>query len=206
MSCVIDDRKDMFKSMDGQRPTQLSMSDPLELAYHSKFTEANRHVGNMALMPLRTKQKGPAPQDSSDFDIIDEAIYYFKANIFFKNYEIKSNADRTLIFITLYISECLKKLQRCSDKNSGLKEMYTLGLKNFPIPGDSAFPLNALYAKPSGRSEEDTMRNYLQQIRQETGIRMCDKVFDPQTDKPTKWWLCFAKRKFMEKSLSAPGQ
>ena len=24
-----------------------------------------------------------------DFDIIDEAIYYFKANVFFKNYEIK---------------------------------------------------------------------------------------------------------------------
>ena len=26
---------------------------------------------------------------ASDFDIIDEAIYYFKANIFFRNYEIK---------------------------------------------------------------------------------------------------------------------
>lgn len=24
-----------------------------------------------------------------DSDIIDEAIYYFKANVFFKNYEIK---------------------------------------------------------------------------------------------------------------------
>ena len=26
---------------------------------------------------------------ASDFDIIDEAIYFFKANIFFRNYEIK---------------------------------------------------------------------------------------------------------------------
>lgn len=26
---------------------------------------------------------------AKDTDIIDEAIYYFKANVFFKNYEIK---------------------------------------------------------------------------------------------------------------------
>ena len=52
----------------------------------------------------------------------------------------------------------------------------------------------------------DQMRLYLTQIRQETGQRLVEKVFDPATDKPSKWWICFAKRKFMEKSLSAPGQ
>ena len=71
-------------------------------------------------------------------DIVEEAIYFFKANIFFKNYEIKvwyrkstlvtqvhncipnsttvnflqGDADRVLIYLTLYISECLKKLQK----------------------------------------------------------------------------------------------
>lgn len=30
------------------------------------------------------------------------------------------------------------------------------------------------------------MRAYLQQLRQETGTRLLDKVFDPQTDKPSK--------------------
>ena len=30
------------------------------------------------------------------------------------------------------------------------------------------------------------MRAYFTQLRQETGIRICDKVFDPETDKPTK--------------------
>lgn len=175
-------------------------------AYHSKFTNPPKLVGNMALLPLRTTYKGPAPKDTSDFDIIDEAIYYFKANIFFRNYEIKSEADRTLIYITLYISECIKKLQRCSSKNAGQKEMYTLGISNFPIPGEPKFPLNAMFTKPANRNEEDTMRNYLQQIRQETGVRMCEKIFDPETDKPSKWWLCFSKRKFMDKSLSAPGQ
>ncbi|KAL5016885.1 hypothetical protein ScPMuIL_006474 [Solemya velum] len=175
-------------------------------AYHSQFTDPPKLVGNMALLPLRTNYKGPAPKDNSNYDIIDEAIYYFKANIFFRNYEIKSEADRTLIYITLYISEVLKKLQKCNSKNMGLKEMHTLGISNYPIPGEPRFPLNALYAKPNGRPEEETMRNFLQQVRQETGVRMCEKVFDPQTDKPSKWWLCFAKRKFMDRSLSAPGQ
>lgn len=51
----------------------------------------------------------------------------------------------------------------------------------------------------------DLMRQYLQQIRQETGIRVCEKVFG-EDGKPSKWWICFAKKKFMEKSLSGPGQ
>uniref|UniRef100_I3MIB9 Actin-related protein 2/3 complex subunit 3 n=1 Tax=Ictidomys tridecemlineatus TaxID=43179 RepID=I3MIB9_ICTTR len=132
------------------------------------------------------------PGKTKDTDIVDEAIYYFKANVFFKNYEIKNEADRTLIYITLYISECLKKLQKCNSKSQGEKEMYTLGITNFPIPGEPGFPLNAIYAKP--------------QLRQETGLRLCEKVFDPQNDKPSKWWTCFVKRQFMNKSLSGPGQ
>ena len=50
------------------------------------------------------------------------------------------------------------------------------------------------------------MRAYLQQLRQETGLRFCEKVFDSQNDKPSKWWTCFVKGQFMNKSLSGPGQ
>jgi len=161
----------------------------------------------MAVLPLRSKFKGPAPRDDgNEFDIIDEAIHVFKANVFFKNYEIKSEADRTLIYIILYITECLKKLQKSQSKGAGQKEMATLALSRFPIPGDAGFPLNAMYAKPASRGEEDNMQAYLLQIRQETGLRICEKVFDPATDKPSKWWMCFVKRKFMDKSLTAPGQ
>ena len=146
------------------------------------------------------------PLETKDTDIVDDAIYYFKANVFFKNYEIKNEADRTLIYITLYISECLKKLQKCNSKSQGEKEMYTLGITNFPIPGEPGFPLNAIYAKPANKQEDEVMRAYLQQLRQETGLRLCEKVFDPQNDKPSKWWTCFVKRQFMNKSLSGPGQ
>uniref|UniRef100_A0A2K5KWL0 Actin-related protein 2/3 complex subunit 3 n=1 Tax=Cercocebus atys TaxID=9531 RepID=A0A2K5KWL0_CERAT len=159
-------------------------------AYHSSLMDPDtKLIGNMALLPIRSQFKGPAPRETKDTDIVDEAIYYFKANVFFKNYEIKNEADRTLVYITLYISECLKKLQKCNSKSQ-----------------EPGFPLNAIYAKPANKQEDEVMRAYLQQLRQETGLRLCEKVFDPRNDKPSKWWICFVKRQFMNKSLSGPGQ
>lgn len=174
-------------------------------AYHSQIKECKQLVGNMAILPLRTQSRGPAPSANIETDIIDESLYYFKANVFFRTYEVKNEIDRVLIYITLYITECLKKLQRCTNKNQGQQEMYSLAISKFDIPGDSGFPLNAVYAKPSGPADADLMRQYLLQLRHETGIRVCDKVFSDD-GKPNKWWICFAKKKFMEKSLSGPGQ
>jgi actin related protein 2/3 complex subunit 3 len=61
-------------------------------SYHSSFnSDSNRLLGNLALLPLRTQYKGPAPKSNDDNDIIDEALYYFKSNVFFKSYEVKVN-------------------------------------------------------------------------------------------------------------------
>ncbi|KAK6638390.1 Actin- protein 2/3 complex subunit 3 [Polyplax serrata] len=175
-------------------------------AYHSSLVSSTQSVGNTAILPLKTQVKGPAPPCTTGTDIIDEALYYFRANVFFRTYEIKSEADRVLIYITLYITECLKKLQKCSNKNQGKSEMYTLAISKFDIPGEPGFPLNSVYAKPKTPAEADLLRQYFQQVRQETGNRVCEKVFNTEDGRPSKWWLCFSKKKFMDKSLSGPGQ
>lgn len=82
-------------------------------------------------------------------DIVEEAMSYFKANVFFKTYEIFNDSDRVLIYLTLYISECLKKLQRCTSREQGMQEMYTLAISRFDLPGDPGFPLNSVYSKPT---------------------------------------------------------
>ncbi|KAL3270886.1 hypothetical protein HHI36_021401 [Cryptolaemus montrouzieri] len=175
-------------------------------AYHSAFLCPQKVIGNTAILPFRTQYRGPISSPSGqDQDIIDEALYYFKANVFFRTYEIKSEADRLLIYITLYITECLKKLQKCANRNQAQNEMYTLAISRFDIPGDSGFPLNSVYSKPSSNADADFLKNYLTQLRQEVGLRVCEKVFGDD-GKPSKWWLCFAKKKFMDKSLSGPGQ
>ncbi|GAB6028681.1 Actin- protein 2/3 complex subunit 3-A [Chamberlinius hualienensis] len=176
-------------------------------AYHSQFIKAPQLIGNMALLPIKTSYRGPAPKaNKDDQDIIDEALYYFKANVFFREFEIKSEADLVLIYLTLYIIECLKKLQKCATKNQALQEMATLAVTKFDLPGDHGFPFRTGFAAPSPGQEADLLRQYLTQLRQELGQRLCDKVYDNETGKASKWWLCFSKRKFMDKTLSGPGQ
>ena len=183
-------------------------------AYHSRIEGSTKSIGNTAYLSFKTKCRGPVQSllrqdvadEGSEVDIIEEALSYFKANVFFKTYEIQSDADRVLIYVTLYITECLKKLQRCSSKEQGMQEMYSLAISRFDIPGDPGFPLNSVYSRPSNGEEADLLRQYLLQLRQETGQRLVDRVFDKDSGKPSKWWLCFAKRKFMDMSLSGPGQ
>lgn len=174
-------------------------------AYHSQFLQAPRVVGNMACLPLKTQVRGPAAKEYGETDIIDEALHYFKANVFFRNYEVKNESDRLLIYMTLYITECLKKLQKCANRNQAQNEMYSLAISKFAIPGEAGFPLNSVYAKPTSQNDADFLRQYLTQARQEMGLRLTEKVFSTEDGKPSKWWLCFAKKRFMEKSLSGPG-
>eukprot|EP01137_Pigoraptor_chileana_P028902 Opistho-2@1102 len=173
-------------------------------AYHSNYNELTdvRLLGNMSLLPIKSQFKGPAPsapRDSKDPDIVDEALLYFKANVFFKNFDIKGPADRVLVYLTLFTSEALGRLVKCNTKNEGLKAMNSLALENFAIPGDKNFPINSLYSSPTDRAQADTMRQYFLQLRQELGVRLVDLVL--AGDKQNKWWTCFVKRRFMNKSL-----
>lgn len=82
--------------------------------------------GNFPLLPLRTRTRGPAyvlpalPPGSSDVDIdpnsesydcVDEILSLFRANVLFRNFEIKGPADRMLIYGILFVSECLGKVK-----------------------------------------------------------------------------------------------
>ena len=97
-------------------------------------------------------------------------------------------------------------LCRCSNKAQGQQEMYSLAISRFDIPGEAGFPLNGVYAKPNGPEEADILRQYFLQLRHEMGSRLCDKVFETPDGRPSKWWTCFAKKRFMDKSLTGPGE
>jgi actin related protein 2/3 complex subunit 3 len=158
----------------------------------------------MPILPLKTKFKGPAPpaQDPSADDIIDEALNYFKANCMFRTFEVKGNADRLLIYVTLYIQHCVKHLTKNSyDKQSAGKEMYQVAIKQFQIPGDNGFPMGGMVGSPANRGEADEMRQYFTQIRQEVGGRLVERVYNSPDGKASKWWVCFSKRKFLNMEL-----
>ena len=80
----------------------------------------------------------------------------FRANSLFRNFEIKGPADRALIVLILFISDCLQKLgsaRTTPNQIEASKSLNTLSVDNFAIPGDANFPLNAHYAPPSSRAD-----------------------------------------------------
>ncbi|EAU84360.2 ARP2/3 complex 21 kDa subunit [Coprinopsis cinerea okayama7 len=176
-------------------------------AYHSSFNEdpEARQVGNMSILPIRTRIRGPAPiGDPSQADIIDETLDLFRANSLFRNFEIKGPADRTLIILILFVSDCLAKIGSARTPPSQIeasKLLNTLSVDHFPIPGDANFALNSHYAPPSSRQEADYLRQYLTQVRQELSARLVEKLYADGTGKPSKWWMAFQKRRFMNRSL-----
>lgn len=116
-------------------------------------------IGNVPLLPLRTKTRGPAyvlpapnpplgaaespDPDAESYDILDEVLSLFRANTFFRNFEIQGPADRLLIYGILFVSECLAKIRPTHALRDATKEVNNVALDlNFAIPGDPGFPLN----------------------------------------------------------------
>ncbi|KAJ3556722.1 hypothetical protein NM688_g1866 [Phlebia brevispora] len=176
-------------------------------AYHSALNEEPdvRQVGNMAVLPIKTKIRGPAPlADPNSGDIIDETLDLFRANSLFRNFEIKGPADRLLIVLILFVSDCLAKIgssRAAPNQLEASKLLNTLAVDNFPIPGDANFALNAHYAPPGSRSDAEYLRQYLVQVRQELAARLIERLYADGTGKPSKWWMAFQKRRFMNRSL-----
>ena len=162
--------------------------------------------------------------DPSEADIIDETLDLFRANSLFRNFEIKGPADRLLIILILYVSDCLAKIgtaKTVPNQIEATKMLNTLSVDNFPIPGDANFALNAHYAPPGSRADAgesnspssnislsysfiflaEYLRGYLTQARQELALRLVEKLYADGTGKPSKWWMSFQKRRFMNRSL-----
>lgn len=84
-----------------------------------------------------------------EFDIIDEAIRLFRPYSFYKVFEIKYPSDRVLVYLILYIQECLELISsKMPPYSEGSKLLKSHALKSFSIPGESMFPLNNIYEKP----------------------------------------------------------
>lgn len=186
-------------------------------AYHSIFLQDQDVpvIGNFPVLPLRTRTRGPAyalpplppnvseldvPPDSESYDCIDEILSLFRANVLFRNFEINGPADRMLIYGILFVSECLSKVRPTMSAREAEKALINVSLEQFAIPGDVSFPLNQAYEPPRDRQDAETLRQYISQVRQEIAIRLHARLYAGGVG-PSKWWLSFAKRKFMGKSL-----
>lgn len=171
-------------------------------AYHSTFLgESERTVGNIVLLPIHTQYRGPSYPPSSEYDIVEETLDLFRANSFFKNFDIKGPADRLLIYGILFVSDCLSKLTPRTAHKDAVRALNNLALDSFALPGDIGFPMNALYQAPASRNDAELLRGYLQQFRQELADRLLKRIYAESDTVPSKYWLAFTRRRFMNRSL-----
>ncbi|KAK4774184.1 hypothetical protein SAY87_029203 [Trapa incisa] len=104
------------------------------------------------VFPLKSHINGPAPATDAT-DIVDEAITFFRSNVFFRNFDIMSPADKLLIYLTFYINSALKSLDGCRTLAEGTKAIISLGLEKVPVPGESGFPFPCLFILPQSSRE-----------------------------------------------------
>ena len=99
------------------------------VTYHSSFNDESKYpvACGLAILPLKTKVQGPAPKaDFDGDDIIDEAISQFRAQVYFKNYDVRGPADKVLIFLTVYIQKLLEVVAKNPDQNEAKKAISAL--------------------------------------------------------------------------------
>lgn len=128
------------------------------MPYHSELNaDGAKLVCGLAIMPLKTKFKGPAPiQREEGPDIIDEALDFYRANVLFRQFEVKNGADRVIIYLTLYISQCLTKLGNY-DMDGASKALQGVAIENFAIPGDANWALVGVTTNPAARTDSGTI-------------------------------------------------
>merc|ERR1712087_90901 len=154
--------------------------------YHSKHNEVSncKTTCKASVLPLKSGSvKGPAgefsPANDKDMDVVDEALTYFRANILFSQFEVEGGADLTLVYLTAWIADCLRKLQKEKTKATAKKAAHQIGIsKKFKIPGDAKFEFGAFFTKAKNNSEKQLFMDYFVQCRHETVNRLIERAYN----------------------------
>mmetsp|Transcript_34006 Transcript_34006/g.30785 ORF Transcript_34006/g.30785 Transcript_34006/m.30785 type:complete len:172 (+) Transcript_34006:35-550(+) len=143
-------------------------------------------------------RKGQAKSDGEADDIIDEAIKFYRVNIFFKNYEILGPADRLLIYLIVYINHLIKTVEKDTDGVAALKKMIEIAKKPVPKPSEPKFFMNSIFNDAKSPKESDDYQTYLKEAKEETAKRLIPYLFDSEGRTLLfKYWVGLSKRKFM---------
>ncbi|EAY18476.1 hypothetical protein TVAG_083290 [Trichomonas vaginalis G3] len=155
-------------------------------------------ISGLPILQLRdTVKTNNGPQ----FDIVDEAIYHFRTNIFMRDFPAKTGADRLIIYLTFYGMKCLKFIAKNkTNKQKCQLELDGWNLKPFPIPGEGGFIIDSYVTAPAN-NEKTQLREYFKKLRIEMGNRLLARIF-AQGNEADKWWICFANKKFLDKEMA----
>ncbi len=172
-------------------------------SFHSLYTDtSNSRACDFPLIPFQTGKNAvldPKLIRSLDksTDIIDESIVYFRANILFKNFSIKTEGDKALLYITVFISKCLEIMYNNQSNIKKAKEMLNnlINEAEWSPTVKTHFLNSVLVINPN---ETVDLQKYLKGLRQETVSRLINLWIDSESPSlDLKFWFSYAKRKFL---------
>ena len=173
-------------------------------AYNSVFNgnENSRLMCGIPQLPFKTNKipnLDPSQLKSlkdSDLDIVDESLMYFRANVFFKNFPLKGDADKVLVYTTVFIQKCLEVIASDSDVSKAKNNLRNLIENAEYNPNLKGHFFNSLVTV--NNSEVSELQNYLKSIRKEVVNRLQYLLYDALWGSiDLKFWLAFGKKKFM---------
>ena len=172
-------------------------------SYHSKFNQVEcDKICGIPMLQFRKKSSpvlDPKKLSSSpdgSFDIIDEAIIYFRSNIFFKNFPIEGDSDKLIVYLTVFIQKILEKAN-IPDMNKAKNIVKSL-VDGCEYVKESQNFFNLLITDDKNPASYTALKKYLRELRTETVERMVNILFDnPETTLDRRFWLALGKKRFL---------
>jgi actin related protein 2/3 complex subunit 3 len=174
------------------------------MAKHSVYNELSKSFSYACGIPkLLFKEKKVPDMDhlklkSEDLqqDIIEEALIYFRANTLFKNFQILGDADKLLIYITVFISKCLEVISLDPEEKKATANLNSLISEAEWYPNKPNYFFNNLVTLVN--SEVADLQSYLKSIRKETVYRLMYLLYGSEAGTmDLKYWLSFSRKKFL---------
>ena len=153
----------------------------------SNFSDLQTVCG-IPILPLRgssVSKSGPCPilTDNDYSDIVSEALEFFRFNSLVKSrFDLKSGPDKILIHLTLWIHHCLHamdSLESFSSLRQLVEFLYSVDRVDFLTR------TQFLFSKPFSKKDQQTFREYLDQLQIETCHRLANCVWT--SNKPQYW-------------------
>ncbi|PNH10086.1 Actin-related protein 2/3 complex subunit 3 [Tetrabaena socialis] len=186
------------------------------MAYHSHFNSeaAGRFqlLCGCPIVPLNTPGGSgvSAAARAADgaveaIDPVDEALELYRPLSLFKTFDVRGPGDKLLVYLILFINSCLKRLAERRpppSREEARTLLFSVAHDRFPMPSQAGFPLGSLMAQPASKEEEDSLRIYLRQCREESGRRLVERMYGGgEGAAPNRHWLAFAHRRFMDRAV-----
>ncbi len=82
----------------------MHMQDSSLVTYHSQYCDQNAfdQPCGVPIIPYSNKAAYET-KFGPDQDIVDEALYMYRANIMFKNFKIMGPSDKLIVYLTCFI-------------------------------------------------------------------------------------------------------